>query len=98
MVQPDLQQVRDELEQRNCPVMLESCVKIFVWPDQYERVREAIEYFQLHGFQFRARHVVVAASLCGLVDTAINAHCHVKSERVTLKCEVLLPIPAAPAE
>ena len=97
MLSPELQPVRDDLEKRKFPVMLEYGLKIFVWPDQYLRVRAAIEYLQLKGFRFFPRHVVVAASLRGLVDTAISDYCKGPGNRANVKGEVLLPVPAAPA-
>ncbi|CAE7838186.1 unnamed protein product [Symbiodinium sp. CCMP2592] len=70
---PAVADVRAALHDRGYEAVLACGMKVFVHPEQYESVREAVQDQQLRGVSFKSSQVVVAEDLEGLVVKALQA-------------------------
>lgn len=90
LIGPEMQHIREEMSAQDCPYVLEgSGAKIFVWPEQYQKVLQELEASSV---RLRSSHVIVAESILPCLEASIatipsQKNVRVKKDRIfTLAC------------
>ncbi|CAE7689449.1 unnamed protein product, partial [Symbiodinium pilosum] len=86
---PDLAPLRASLQERQYPCVLDSGAKVFVRPEQYEAVLEAIRQEEARGLVMKSSHVIVSEDVEEMV---VKVLCSVpSSQQVRVRTAQELP-------